>query len=100
MQNDWKKIVTEYRKELDSTDGVFSVKDLCDGLLINDATSSFWATKTTPDVLRWLHDVISHTKADIRFREGWKDVPNMQNIIDYDYREIEKLEELVSRLSV
>lgn len=98
MQLDWKTTVAAYKKELDAEPGFFSIKDLCDGLIVNEETSSYWEQKTTSDVLRWLHDVIDHIQSDIRFRESWNDMPTMQNILEYDHQEIEKIQELIARL--
>ena len=97
MTNDWKPVIEQFRQELGEE--FFSIKDLCDCFLMNDPFSSYWAKKPTDTVVKYLRDWIELTQADIQFREKWDAMPNMQNILEYDRKEIMKLKELISRLS-
>jgi len=99
MTHDWKPIIKQFRHELDEEERFFSIKDLCDSFLTNDAFSPYWKNKSTTVVVKYIRDCIERTQADIQFRENWIDMPNMQNILEYDRKEIMKLEELISRLS-
>ena len=98
MTDDWKPIIKQFRQELEE-EGFFSVKDLCDGFLTNDAFSPYWKNKPTTVIVEYFRDCIERTQADIQFREKWIDMPNMQNILECDRKEIMKLEDLVNRLS-
>ncbi len=93
-------IVKEYLEELRKTPNrLGSVKNICEGLIDEKMpTTSYWNEKSVTDVLRWIDSCIERTKADITSREEWKDLPNMQNIIDYGYREIEALQKLQALL--
>ena len=99
MTHDWHSIIKQFRQELDEEEGFFSIKDLCDNFLTNDAFSPYWKNKSTTVVVKYLRDCIERTQADMQFREKWIDMPNMPNLMEYDKKEVAKLKKLINRLS-
>ncbi len=90
---DWRTALTEFRAHLEQEEGLYSVKDLCDGLLHH------FGLETHEEVVAYLRGYLAVSQSHRDFHRKWEKIPNMHNIADYDEKEIAKVQELIQLLS-
>lgn len=87
----------KYRQELEDEEGFSSVKDVCDKLL--GTAEQFFDLQSKEEVIDYLTDYKSVSEKHLEFHRKWEKLPNMSDIAAYDEQEIEKLNELIDRLT-
>ena len=90
---DWHAVVKEFLERIQGQEGLYSVKDLCNGLLQE------FHLETHEEVMSYLRDYLSVSQSHLNFHRKWEKIPNMRNVADYDEKEIAKVEELIQQLS-
>ena len=88
----WRIALMAFRTRLEGGQGLYSVQDLCDGLLHQ------LKLDTQQEVLAYLRDYLAVSRSHFDFHQKWKKIPNMRNIADYDKKEIAKVQELIQFL--
>ena len=89
--DNWLEKVSDFRKKLKEGKSYYSIKDLCIFL----SKEKF---KNVSEVVRYLRDYIKISKEKYKFHRKWTKFKNMSNIADYEKKEINMVEKLISFL--
>ena len=95
--NKWKDTIKQFYDILNQGEGLHSVKDLCRSFL-EEPHASFWEGKEIDEVVKYIEDWLDVSQCKLEFHSRWIKKPNMNNIVNYDEQEINKVKELISLL--
>lgn len=95
--NKWEDTIRQFYSTLNQNEGFHSVRYLCRSFL-EEPHASFWKGKETKEVVRYIEDWLNVPLCRLEFHSKWIEMFNMDNIINYEKLEVDKVKELLSLL--